>query len=322
MSKETLNLSDNLSLFFDFINESSEIIFIINKEKKTIEYSNLQATISLGFSKEEFQNRPLKEVLEELDLEKLGVGLIRQKDNLGSYSLLTCKSGDVLYTRTSFTEQTQDNTTYILAVSRDITQKIKNEIVLSHTIQEDKIALENQKIFSDTLINNAPSAIFYKNRQGEYLGVNKAWEELTGLKDKDVIGKSVYDIAPKEIADVYYEQDEKVFNLEENPQVYQWKVKNAKKNKVYDAIFYKSAYFDNDNKVIGLIGIVIDISDVKQLEKEKEEKERLIYHQSKMASMGEMLENIAHQWRQPLSIISTSASGIQMQQQFDVLTEE
>ncbi len=44
--------------------------------------------------------------------------------------------------------------------------------------------------------------------------------------------------------------------------------------------------------------------------------------QSKMASMGEMLSNIAHQWRQPLSIISTVASGVKVKKQFSTLTDE
>ena len=51
----------------------------------------------------------------------------------------------------------------------------------------------------------------------------------------------------------------------------------------------------------------------KKVEKEvrlNQKKSAIIYHQSKMVSMGEMIGNIAHQWRQPLSAISTIASGL------------
>ena len=51
------------------------------------------------------------------------------------------------------------------------------------------------------------------------------------------------------------------------------------------------------------------------------EKEKVLIQQSKMAAMGEMIENIAHQWRQPLSIISTSASGVKFKKEMGVLKE-
>ena len=41
-----------------------------------------------------------------------------------------------------------------------------------------------------------------------------------------------------------------------------------------------------------------------------------------MASMGEMIGNIAHQWRQPLSVISTGVTGMKMQKEYDILTDE
>ena len=72
---------------------------------------------------------------------------------------------------------------------------------------------------------------------------------------------------------------------------------------------------DATGKVTNLIGTDIDITEQKQ-------KDELLYHQSKMAAMGEMIGNIAHQWRQPLSLISMSASGIKVEKEIGILTDE
>ena len=61
---------------------------------------------------------------------------------------------------------------------------------------------------------------------------------------------------------------------------------------------------------------------VKEEVEENLKKDRLLARQSKMAAMGEMLENIAHQWRQPLSVISTSASGLKVKKQVNDLDDK
>jgi len=53
--------------------------------------------------------------------------------------------------------------------------------------------------------------------------------------------------------------------------------------------------------------------------KKNQEKEKLLFQQSKMAAMGEMIENIAHQWRQPLSVISTAATGLKLKKKMNLL---
>ena len=63
----------------------------------------------------------------------------------------------------------------------------------------------------------------------------------------------------------------------------------------------------------------------KRIKKEVEEnlkKDRLLSQQQKMISMGQMIENIAHQWRQPLSIITTSISGIKVKKMMNDLDDE
>jgi len=61
---------------------------------------------------------------------------------------------------------------------------------------------------------------------------------------------------------------------------------------------------------------------IKKAISENTEKDKLLNSQSKMASMGEMIGNIAHQWRQPLSVISTGVTGMQLQKEYDLLDNE
>ncbi|MDD2896368.1 MAG: transporter substrate-binding domain-containing protein [Aliarcobacter sp.] len=73
----------------------------------------------------------------------------------------------------------------------------------------------------------------------------------------------------------------------------------------------KNVIFENKQSIILSI---IDMSEIKN-------RENLLIQQSKMASLGEMIGNIAHQWRQPLSLISTAASGMKLQKEFDQLDD-
>ncbi len=61
---------------------------------------------------------------------------------------------------------------------------------------------------------------------------------------------------------------------------------------------------------------------IKEEVKKNIEIERKLFKSEKLAAMGEMIGNIAHQWRQPLSAISTGASGMQIQKEYGMLTDE
>lgn len=55
---------------------------------------------------------------------------------------------------------------------------------------------------------------------------------------------------------------------------------------------------------------------------ENSKKDAMLHTQTKMAALGDMLGNIAHQWRQPLSIISTLATGMKIQKETNQLKDE
>ena len=68
--------------------------------------------------------------------------------------------------------------------------------------------------------------------------------------------------------------------------------------------------------------IIENEESLKQQIIQNQQKDKILSEQSKMAAMGEMIGNIAHQWRQPLSVISTTATGIIIQKQYNILEED
>ncbi len=102
-------------------------------------------------------------------------------------------------------------------------------------------------------------------------------------------------------------------------------IKNYRKNTTpyeFDVIIDNQKYtclgqgkFIHLDKKIFKLSTLIDITELK-------DKDKLLANQSKMAAMGEMIGNIAHQWRQPLSLISTCASGIKLEKEYGEMSNE
>ncbi len=78
-----------------------------------------------------------------------------------------------------------------------------------------------------------------------------------------------------------------------------------------------------DEKTKELQKINLELEErVKKEVNENLKKDTLLTKQSKFAAMGEMIQNIAHQWRQPLSVISTGASGLKVKKEIDGKIDE
>ena len=61
---------------------------------------------------------------------------------------------------------------------------------------------------------------------------------------------------------------------------------------------------------------------IKEEIEKSSKKEQELYTQENMIQMMEMIGNIAHHWRQPLSVISTATSGMQLQKNYDILGDD
>lgn len=124
----------------------------------------------------------------------------------------------------------------------------------------------------DALFEVIPSPFFVKDREGRYLGCNSAFEEFIGLTRKQILGKTVYDVAPRELADRYAAADQTLFD-NPGPQIYEARVRWAD-GSLRDVVFHKAAISGPDGKVRGLTGIILDITERKTMEQSLRQQEQ------------------------------------------------
>ncbi|MBD2297648.1 PAS domain S-box protein [Aulosira sp. FACHB-615] len=140
-------------------------------------------------------------------------------------------------------------------------------------------ALQEQIDFLQVLIDTIPTPVFYKNTQGLYLGCNTAFEAVLGLRKEQILGKSDYDLAPRELADQYYHADMTLLE-QQQVQTYESFLVFADQTK-HDVIFYKASFSKVDGSLGGLVGIILDISELQAALRDRQRTEealRVFFH--------------------------------------------
>jgi PAS domain S-box-containing protein len=151
-------------------------------------------------------------------------------------------------------------------------------------LDNQKRALQDSEELYRTLLDAIPAPVFYKDTKGNYLGCNKAFEAYIGIPRDQVVGKTVFDLSPAELAQVYYESDNALFRRP-GVQCYEAQVLFAE-GTLRDVMFYKSTYTNSNGHVGGLVGTLLDITERKKAEdalRTSEEKFRLFFEESRDA---------------------------------------
>jgi PAS domain S-box-containing protein len=136
-------------------------------------------------------------------------------------------------------------------------------------------ALAERQAFLDSLFEAIPVPVFYKDREGRYQGFNRAYESVFGENREKLIGKSVFDTHPRELAETYHAKDAEVFERRVALQQYEYKITHAD-GTLRDVLFSKAAFTDVHGEVNGLIGAVIDITERKRMEETLQRSEQLM----------------------------------------------
>ena len=206
---------------------------------------------------------------------------------------------------------------FLTSIALLIHLQLKNNDNLKIKILERTEELEYEKNYIHKILDANPDVILVTNGV-KIVKVNAGFCSFFGVDD-------LLDFFDKYscVSDCFISLDENPFPQDKKIDGIYWSEyisNNINKNHIIklqkeNEVFYFNVNAVKMNLEEDILIIMTNITDLK-------EKDKLLNDQLKMVSMGEMIGNIAHQWRQPLSVISTASTGIIMQKEYGVLEDK
>ncbi|HZN22904.1 MAG TPA: diguanylate cyclase [Burkholderiales bacterium] len=125
---------------------------------------------------------------------------------------------------------------------------------------------ETQRV-AQSMLEALPNPVYFKGTDGRYSGVNSAWEAFFGIPRSAVIGRTAQELGSRERA-VTERLDATDDTLRERPgfQVYEDVISSVDGER-HDAIVCQATYVRSADRVAGVLGTIIDITDRKRVER-------------------------------------------------------
>jgi diguanylate cyclase (GGDEF)-like protein/PAS domain S-box-containing protein len=136
---------------------------------------------------------------------------------------------------------------------------------------QEKLEQENRARHADLkfqqlLINTIPSPVYYKDTEGRYLGCNRAYEQFVELDREQIIGRTVRDTLPLAVAEEVQAKDRQLL---ERGGIQEYEANFTRANGEQLNVVFNKATFDGvDGRPAGFVGVITDITDRKQIERD------------------------------------------------------
>ena len=173
---------------------------------------------------------------------------------------------------------------------------------LEQKVEERTQELSASQQLLDLVMNNIPQSIFWKNRQGVYLGCNQSFAQVAGITTQTIVGKTDYEMPwKKEEADFFIECDRQVMDSG-TPSLGIVEPQLQADGKQSWLETSKVPLHNPEGDVMGIIGIFQDITTYKEAEAAAQQANQ---------AKSDFLANMSHELRTPLNGILGYAQILQ-----------
>jgi DNA-binding NarL/FixJ family response regulator len=147
---------------------------------------------------------------------------------------------------------------------------------LASLVDQKTKKISEQLDFQQRLIDAIPTPIYFKNPKHEIIGTNTAFRSFFDITEKKVTGKTFATFMAAAIAKSEKIKDDKMLKSGRS-QHYQTKIASAK-NSLCDVIFNKAVFKDQNGQTAGIIGAIVDVSDLENTYAKLKEKSAALSH--------------------------------------------